>query len=317
MKNKKFILGLTFLVAGTLLFTNCKKESPKVPEPDKDFGSSSDAALALYILSDINEICAQSGDGGANVPDYDGIINRDTVAKIVTVTYNNLKGPDGKVRDGVLKYSFGPSTLGAKYYRQPGYKATVEAINFSVDGYSVIINSMDISNSTTNGFNPAVTNLTWVQNLNMEIWKPNGENKITANGSLTKTLINTNPATAGTGTMVPYTNINTAIKWQFAKITNHGTIQGESSDLRKYKAVVEKETALKRDLSCAPDVLLFPRKHPIIKGMVTLDVDPDNANLTTKKHMRYIDYDPFKNETCDYNTSITINGISYSMDMNQ
>jgi len=315
MKNKKFTIGLTLLIAGALVFTNCKKESPQPAEPDMDFTSSEDFCLSNYIVQDINEICAQSGDGGSSLPFFNGSINRDTINKKVTVTFNNTLGNDAKVRNGVLVFSYANSTIGAKYYRQPGYKAVATSTSYVVDGYSVNINSMTIDNLTANGFVPAKDSLTWKQTCDVDVWKPSDADKITVKGWMNKILLNTNPA-LGTGTMVPYTSITTPIKWGYAQVGYHGELSGVTSDMNSYKADIWKSTMLKRYFGCAPDKLTHPERHPNIKGQIIFDVDPNNSNLTTKKEVRTIDYDPFKNEHCDYNTSITIKGISYSKDMN-
>ncbi len=175
MKNKNFILGLT-LLAGSLMFTGCgKKQSPQPADPDKDFGSSTDVGLATYIVSDINEMAAQSGDGGSSLPFYSGVIFRDTVNKRVTVTFSATKGADGKIRNGVLMFNYASSTNNAKYYRQPGYVGVVTATAYVVDGYQVDINGMTIKNITptyANAINVAKDSMTWSQTVDVNVWKP-------------------------------------------------------------------------------------------------------------------------------------------------
>lgn len=311
MKNKKIILGLT-LVAGALMFTGCgKKQSAQPPAAPvaEDFVSSSDAGMTQFIISDINEICAQSCDGGSSLPFYSGVIFRDTVNKKVTVTYSNTKGADGKIRNGVLMFNFASSTNNAKYYRQPGYIAVVTSTAYTVDGYAVDVNSMSIKNITpsfANAVNPAKDSLTWTQTLDINVWKPNDPDKITAAGTITKQLLNTNSTQT-------FTNIQVPINWKYAWVGNYGSFSGVTSDVAPYKAEIEKVNMIKRNYQCAPDKIPYPEKHPNIIGLMVLDIDPNNSNLATKKEKRYIDYGI---GDCDYNTTVTIRGVSYSLDIN-
>ncbi len=81
-----------------------------------------------------------------------------------------------------------------------------------------------------------------------------------------------------------------------------------------YTSVIEKANIIKRNFTCAPDKIFYPGKHPFVTGLIVLDVDPNNSNFATKKEKRYIDYGP--STDCDYNTTVTIKGISYSLDIN-
>ena len=128
MKNKKFAFGLTLLMAGSLVFTNCtKNKTNKAPDPDTEVQSTKDVTKVQMIVSDIYEMAGQAGDGAsgllpflsysplsvmqgtATINSTNAVIFYDVVAKFYTVTFANTVGKDGHVRNGVLKYDFAGS----------------------------------------------------------------------------------------------------------------------------------------------------------------------------------------------------------------
>ena len=329
MKNKKYSIGLALLLTGSLALTFCTQDKTNVaPTADKDTSAATEVGMVELMVGDICEIGAQGCEGNSYITSYSynvpkaipnttlnstpANVNRDSTNKIFTITFNNTLGLDGKVRNGVLQFNYNTSTLNAKFNRQVGFRAVVTSTNYtcgdvdpammSVKAYSLTIGSMTIENKTPAGFNKAVTNLTWLQTSNMTIMNPAGGGTTTYNGSTTKTLLNT----SATGTVnAPYQSSAIPMKWSFARTGWFGTGSGVLANGTAYTYKSEDVTQLTRDFTCSPEKLVYPEKHPFMSGLYVISM--------AGKGDRNLD---FGQNSCDYNVTVTINGISYPLDIN-
>ena len=355
MKNKKFTIGLTLLVASSLFLANCTKgKKSEAPSPDYEMQSTQDVNRIQIILSDIHEIGATIG-GQNSVQGWQSYtpmtimqgtntINSIAAAVGATVTpgaqcfditFNNTVGKDGHVRNGYLKFYSGPTTTVAAcdYYDQPGWTAVVTGVGYTVDDYSVAINSMTITNTTIVGFpvapnTPTNTNLTWKQDADVTITRAVGTSTLTNKfkGSINKTLLNTRygvlvsipSATNATGitqttytAYVPSPRLLSCSK-QWASYSGQGT--GELQDVGVYGVTFN---GLTRNFNASPEKFLAitpsptitvgfvtPERHPFLSG--TLSFKPGS------KPTRDVDYG--SGDNFDYNAKVTISGITYDLD---
>jgi hypothetical protein len=311
MKNNKFtnVLGL-LMIAGTVLFTSCNgKKTNEAPEPDKETFSSTDAAIVHMIVTDIGEIGAQVCETQTS-PTFNSTITAITGSTLTygpavitnnfnqyAIQFNNTVGYDGKVRNGNIAFTYTPGANNATYYRVPQFTSTVVVTGYIVDGYTVNVNSMKLDNVTPTGFNPASVNLTWNLAADVNIIKPDGKT-LTWKGTITRELLNTNAAStySPTGTI--------PIKIQYAKLGYYGDGEGVTTTGGFYYTNIAKETMLTRDYTCAPEKILYPERHPFISGRMTVEIP--------SKEDRFVD---FGMTTCDYNLTISIDGITYHADV--
>lgn len=345
MKNKKFTVGLVLLAAGTLFLTNCTKDKMnEPPSPDYEFESTKEMNRIQMILSDINEMGAVAGDQFTNLFPYqsyaplsitqgtnvisstNAVIFADNTpgSGYYTITFNNTIGKDGHVRNGILKYSYGATTTVAAvdYYRQPGYTAVVTSTAYTVDDYSVTINNMKITNTTIVGFpvapnTPTNTNMTWRQDADVAISQAIGTTTVTNtfNGYINKTLLNTR-----IGTMVPMpiaspqtftvypTPFGSSLNWAKAWIAYSGEGTGNLHYAGSYGITF---TNLTRNMNSSPEafyssagMFVTPERHPFLSGVMSFKPG--------SKPTRDVDFG--YGENCDYNTKVTIEGITYDVD---
>jgi len=311
MKTRKLIFGLAGLVlAGSLMLTGCKKkETEKQEEPDKETGSAYDNSYAEGMAQDIQNIGAQ-GSENSNLTTFKGgngyIVGEIMVASCATIIPNSSTktytvdfgttgclGADGRFRKGMLIFNYSASTNSATAYRHPGFSCSVSANGYYVDGNQIIINNKTITNTTSLGFNPTTTDLTWSISANIQIVKPNNGGTITWTCSRTKTLLNTeDPTVYAVGGATP-------INWLKAKIQVGGTASGTNAGGETFSATA---TNLVRDMQCTPNSST-PHRHPFISG--TLDYTPGS------RPTRHIN---FGAGTCDFGAVVTINGVDYQVD---
>lgn len=346
MKNKKSTIGLMLLLAGSLVLTNCTKDKTnEAPTMDTDVSTSTEAITAQMILNDIHEIAGQVCETNAFLLGYhDGtplstvmgtttinssnaVVFADLVNEFFTVTFNNTVGKDGHVRNGVLKFDYAPTTTAAvDHYRQADFKCDVTATNYSVDDYTVNINSMRITNTTRLGFpntgtiTPANYNLTWTQASNVAITRLVGATTQTTsfNGTITKTLLNTNntaiPMPTGNITYTvfpaPYTTALYLNK-QYCQYSGNGT--GTLANGSTYSLDIT--SPLTRNFVSSPEPFISyggaiksPEKHPFLTGTVSFK--------PAGKSERTIDFGP-SGDIVDYNAKVTIDGVSYHVDIKQ
>ncbi len=296
-KIKSVVMIAAIVVASGLVVMSCKKNKDVTPA-DTDTEGAKDNSMAENASSDIISIGSQASDnstGGLSsyrMGEADQVLSscatvtRDTIAHIVTVTFNNSTCLDGRTRNGVLTFDYSASTGGARHYRDPGFSCTVTSNGYVVDGNQINIVSKTISNTTPVGFDPAVTNETWHIVANINVVKANG-NTISWSCDRTKTLLNTSTT---------YTNAQTPINWQMARVGITGTASGTRGNGETFTVTVTSQ--LIRDFgSCS-----IAGKHPFIQG--TLDYAPSN------KPVRHFD---FGSGTCDLNATVTINNVTYTI----
>jgi hypothetical protein len=315
MKTTKVSLSMAiFMVAASLMFTDCRKKDKTEPqEPDNEQSSATDNALAENTSNDMISMgsqCAENytittfkGSGAEGLllaPCATVASNASTItaATMYTVDFGTTgcTGADGRVRTGKLFFDFTGSTNNAKYYRNPGFKMVITSSNYVVDGNLVTITGKTITNTTPltipSGTNPG-TNLTWNINANISVVKAGNAGTVTWTCNRTKELTNTSDPNCYKGQSLP-------IDWKKAVVKLNGTASGTNSQSESYSATA---TNLVRDFNCTPD-LAKPQRHPFISG--TIDYKPGNrAN-------RLIDYG---NGTCDFNAVVTINGQSFTMSL--
>ena len=161
---KKFIF-ISSIVG--IISTSCNKKSPEPPTPDNDVTTAKDVVISYQTMNDVFLMAALTRDTYTNTPFFgnSGItIKKDTVGKIDSLIFNNALGTDKAVRNGTIVIKYAGSTLNAKYIRQPGFKCVVELYNYTINTTTITANSILISNTTPNGFNPNTTKLTWSAN---------------------------------------------------------------------------------------------------------------------------------------------------------
>ncbi len=297
MKKTFFLLGL----AGIVL-TACNKKSPEPATPDSDVTTAKDALKSYEISNDVFLMAALTRDTYTATPFFgsSGVtIVSDTIAKIDTLLLNNAQGTDGYIRNGKIVIKYAASTLNAKYIRQPGFKCSVELYNYTINTTSVSASSIQISNTTPNGFNPNTTNLSWSATFT-NFTTNDGTKSVVFNGTQSIQLLNTNTSTV-------YNNTgNIPIQWQNAIISVTGNSTG-SNPKGSFEVTFNTPSTdyLYRNLKdCAPEGFLKPGKHPFTKGLIYLKPNGKNTQVVNVGE-----------GNCDYNVTVTIDGITYQTDV--
>lgn len=346
MKNKKSTIGLMLLLAGSLVFTNCTKDKTNhEPAMDTDVNTSAEAVTAQMIISDIHEIAGQVCETNSYLLGYhDGTplttvmgtttinsnaatIVADLINEFFTVTFNNTVGKDGHVRNGVLKFDYAPTVVAAvDHYRQAAFICNVTGIGYTVDDYTVQINSMQIKNTTPLGFpntgtlTPVNVNLSWSQTCDVQIMKASGTTTQTTSfaGTINKTLKNTNntaiPMPTGNLTYTvfpsPYTTALYLNK-QYCEYTGGGI--GTLANGTPY--FYEITSPVTRNFVSSPEpflssngAIISPEKHPFLTGTVSF--------RPKERKDRIIDFGG-NGSIVDYNASVTIDGVTYHVDVKQ
>lgn len=298
MKKSFIFIG----IIGMALTACNKKNSPEPPTPDSDMTTSKDAVKSYEVMNDVFLITALTRDTYTATPFFGntGIsIQKDTVAKIDTITFTNATGTDKVVRNGKIVINYNASTLNAKYIRQPGFKCTVQLINYSINTTTMSANSIVISNTTPNGFNPNTTNLSWsaaYTNFAMN----DGSRTVVMTATHKIVLNNTKDPNVYNSTG------NLPIQWQNANINLTGDGNG-SNNIGSFEVKFNQPESdfLYRDFkNCTPEGFVKPGKHPFIKGL--LYIKPNGKNTQTVN---------LGEGTCDYNVKVTIDGITYQTDV--
>lgn len=299
MKTNKLTLALAgLMIASAAIVSSCSKKDTTTPTTkDSDASGASDNHLAEGTSNDIVSMGSQASDNTtANLSSYRlggqtqilglscATVTRDTVLKVITVTFSGGQCLDGRTRSGTIVYTYSNSINGAKHYRDPGFELDVTSSNYVVDGNAVSIANKTIKNTTPVGFNPATTNETWSISANITINKASG-GSVTWSCNHTKTLLNT---------ITAYTNASTPIDWPHAKIGITGNASGARSSGETFTSNITNQ--LVRDFGGCD----INGRRPFIQG--TFDYTPSG------KATRTFDYG---NGSCDLNATVTINGVSY------
>jgi hypothetical protein len=308
MKTNKILFGATMLVlAGSLLFTSCRKKDKKEEEPDQETSTASDNANMENISSDIDAMGGEAAESGTIVgrgTEIGGISLAPSAtvtgfgSSTITVDFGTgITCKDGRVRSGKIIYDLSGSPSSATFYRNPGFKVVVTSQNYVVDGNAVTIINKTIQNTTpaSVGGQTVYTgiDLTWSVSSNISVVKANNGGTVTWTCSRTKTLINSNDATCYHGQTLPIT-------WAKAKIKLSGSASGTNAKSEGYSVTA---TDLIRDFNCTPSSI-HPNKHPFISG--TMDYKPGD------RPTRHIDYG---NGGCDNNCTVTVNGVTYAVEL--
>ncbi len=352
MKNKKFTIGLTLLLTSTLLLTNCtKNKTNDPPVPDNNTQSTADLVELQMIMGDIIEMAGQGHDATGISPYLSSTLtavkvgttmvasnpvapNVQTVPKYYTISFTNTPGNDGHVRNGVLKYDYvtSTSTVPIIVHSTPGFIANVTATAYTIDNYSVSINSMTIKNLVASGFpltaglTPTNVNLSWSISANLTVASPSWTRNIT--GDWTKTLLNTGnqavpmPLT-GTQTFTIFQGPSYAsVIWAKAYVSYSGSgtanLQGTTGGGSIIKYTMNNLT---RNFNSSPEGYKYikyvpstnlyfcpnvddPERHPFLSGLMNFQ---EGANPN-----RQVDFGA--GDVADYNAKVTISGITYDID---
>lgn len=301
---KKSILILS--LAGLCMISSCnKKNSPEPSTPDSDMTTAKDAVKSYEVMNDVFLMVALTRDTYTATPFFGNtgvVIKKDTVAKIDSLILSNAVGTDGCIRTGKIVIKYGASTLNAKFIRQPGFKCTVELYNYqciTTVTTNISATSIQISNTTPNGFNPNSAKLTWsAAYTNFTI--NDGSRSVVLTSTHAITLNNTNDATVYNSTG------NIPIQWQNANINLTGNGNG-SNNLGSFEITFNSASSdyLFRDFkNCAPEGFVKPGKHPFIKGLIYVKPNGKNAQVVN-----------LGEGTCDYNIKVTIDGITRQTDV--
>lgn len=299
MRNSILIVS----VLGALITFSCsKKNSPEPATPDSDLTTAKDVIKSYEIMNDVFLMAALTRDTYTATPFFgnSGVsIKKDTVAKKDSLVLTNALGRDGAVRNGTIVIDYSSSVLNAKFIRQPGFKCSVQLLNYTINSMTVSATSIQISNTTPNGFNPNTTNLSWsaaYTNFTMN----NGNSSVIITSTHVITLNNTKDPTV-------YNNTGSIpIQWQNANINVYGNGSGSNSK-GSFEITFDNPSAdfLFRDFkSCSPEGFVKPGKHPFTKGLIYLKPNSKNTQIVN-----------VGDGTCDYNIKVTIDGITYQTDV--
>ncbi|MBI4946928.1 MAG: hypothetical protein HY840_11085 [Bacteroidetes bacterium] len=301
MKTSKITLAIAaIMLSMAVVVISCKKKDAAPEETptatDSETAGASDNSMAERMSDDVSDMGGQASENGsmssyrlaqgssllmacASVT-YDSVVN-----KVITVTFNGQICMDGHTRSGSIIFDYSGSSLGARFYRHPGFKCVVTTSNYVVDGMAVTL-SKTIRNTTSPNFNPSTTNLTWSDTTSVSIVKSNGTVAWTSNKE--KTLLNTSDPSVYLGPLK-------AIVWSNAIIGITGNASGTTVKGESYTATVTSQ--LVRDMTCSPDTAHLG-SHPFIHG--TLDFTPGT------KATRHIDYGYPNQGACDNQALVTI-----------
>ncbi len=345
MKMKKFATKFSAVALIALALTSCKKTPNEAPVADTEFQSSIDASAASMIVTDIDMMVAQASERsymffystyGATTNNTCTVL-RDTTNKVNILTFNNARGADGVVRNGVITINYqtcstGTATApGQVYIRNPYHQSVVSFVNYSV-GKFVVANtsSIVVKNTTPAGYTRSVTPLSWSISglLKLADTTDNGANHaddITWEGQFSKTLTNSTSNTIHPATTLPINWITGQPGIQTGTVNSsnnainpngkNGIVKytGSAKGLTKsastsYSYTIENTNPLYRDFGCSPDYYISPEQHPITKGKVTFK--------TGDKAVRTIYYGDQKDVVgyCDNSGIVYINGVSYNVD---
>lgn len=303
---RRIIFGASLLVlAGSLMFTSCRKPKKEEETPDQETSTASDNANMENISADMDALGAQAAETGTVSLRGNGtgmleMAPNATVtgfgSSTITVDFGSgVTGPDGRTRSGKLFFDLSgctPST--SVYYRNPGFKVVITSQNYVVDGNAVTINNKTIQNTTPQSVNSQTVysgvNLSWRITANISV--TSGTKTVTWVCDRTKELINSNDANCYHGQLVPIT-------WSKAIVKLNGSASGVNAKQEQYSVTA---TNLVRDFNCSPNT--NPNRHPFISG--TLDYKPGS------RPTRHIDYG---NGGCDNAALVTVNGVTYSMNL--
>lgn len=303
---------LLVLLAGSLLalcYTGCKKPGTAEPDPytyNAELQSTNDACFAMLTVSDI-EMCMAFVAEGVLTPYFympaspGGIsVTRDTVAKYLFVSYNNVLCKDGKTRDGSIAMNYNFAHPNAKYYRDVNFSGKIVLINYKVNKWEITnVTDLIVTNQRSAGpFNPATANMSWRINGRLKMKRLSDNKEIYWDGDVLKTLANTNNPAVWPNTQSP-------IDWRPAMVQYTGKASGTAGGLNySYEADATKPPL--RDFGCLyvpaglPNALL----HPFTAGAAKVTV--------SNYHPRLLSYGA--PGMCDNSGIVSFHGETYQLD---
>jgi hypothetical protein len=348
-------LGLALVVAGSLVLTNCtKNKTNKIVEPDTDTEAARDVARAVQTVVEINDIVAPLNEDNTPVTLYTyyaplsmsvttgtvttvvnstaPIVNQQFSSKFNDITFSNTIGKDGIRKNGMIHCDFSATaaTANADKYRHAGWDCKVTSPSGLIwNNDTIFIYSYRIFNTTTVGFpgtgasplQPSKgVKITWQITANIAIHREDGK-WIKWNGTLNRTLENTNNTSVPMppGTLVttftvfpsPYT---LAYYNQRSYCSYTGSGKGDAvANGDTYVMEISSDFPLMRNMNSSPEaftnpvsnMLITPEKHPFVSGVMY--VDPGT------KTKRKVDFG--MPDVVDYDAKVTIDGITYGVDM--
>jgi len=313
--NKIILIACLVAISSAMSLSSCKKRTKKqAEEPDREANTARDNARVENVNSDIDFMGSQLSETG-NLSTYktsgnQGLTDILSIAPCATVTgygtstitvdfgTSGCDGQDKRKRTGKLIFDLSGSTPSTSVnYRNPGFKMKVSSLNYMVDSMLVEIINKEITNTTPasigTGTNTGGVNLTWSVTANIKVTKPNSGGTITWVCNRTKELVNTmSPPYCYNGQLL-------AIDWTKAIVKINGNASGTNAKGENYTVTA---TNLIRDFNCSPSSLQ-PKRHPFVEGK--LDYKPGS------RPTRYFDFG--KKEDCDFNATVTINGVTYAI----
>lgn len=345
---KKIKLGCSLLMAAALFLTSCnKKKANEAPEQDMEFETSKYVTFGNNIATEIEIISSYLGENylttgyftptpgsGTLSPTYTITTLRDTAQKKLYITYTGtVTCRDGKKRNGTIVIDYSASTQGAKFYRDPGFKASISLNNYWCDGWWVDdVVPITLTNNMATNYSPASDDINWTMSGYLSIIPDvaaDSVKKVVWNGTLKKTLTNTentNIFAASKASPINWVRYNAAgTPTAGAIVAYSGTVTGVTKHDISYTFAIDSDkpaTALTRDFSCSPDKILavtntpsvvtyYSEFHPFISGKAKFtSLGPGTAEP------RYIDYaSGDAGAPCDNAATITIKGVTYNLDL--
>lgn len=342
MKLKQFTYGISIIASALLLTTGCnKKASSPPPEADKEFSSAVDAQYLEETINDIVLMCAQSSENGSMLfyshnPALNGssitktvTLNRDTIQTVrkVTITFNDAVCFDGKRRNGsiVCDYSTSNVTFGANYFRQAGYRAIISLNNYVVDGWKITNvsgSNIIIENKAPAAYVPSNTILSWdiTGDLKFRNTAPNSLDSMTWKSARRMILANSTSSAVVTTTALPIKWALAQVEWCGIKKDDETVATGKTIKGEEYISSIkdDKEFRLWKSMTCAPNgqspsngvnspnIPFLSQRHPFTKGIMKFTLTPK------KDSPRTLD---IGDGTCDSKANITIDGITYGLDL--
>jgi hypothetical protein len=342
MKLKQFTYGISIIASALLLTTGCnKKANSTPPEADKEFSSAVDAQWAEETVNDIVLMCAQSSENGSMLfyshnPALNGasITNtvtllRDTIQAVrkVTITFNNAVCYDGKRRNGsiVCDYSTSNVSMGANYFRQAGYRAIISLNNFTVDGWKITNvsgSNIVIENKAPAAYIPSNTILSWdiIGDLKFRNTALNSLDSMTWKSSRRMILANSTSSAIVTSTAAPIKWALAQVEWCGKNTMDETVVTGKTIKGDEYITSIkdDKDFRFMKSMTCAPNgqsplngvnspnIPFLSQRHPFTKGMMKFTL------LPKKDSPRAVD---IGDGTCDSKATVTIDGITYGLDL--
>src|SRR5579872_1285703 len=142
MKTRKLTLALAAILLTSAAFvSSCKKKT--TDDKDSDTTAASDNSMAESSSNDAIKMAGQASESGSLSSYKLGEQNNSILSSCAVLVYDSVTSKtitvnfgstpclcaDGHYRNGTVKFDYSGSTLGAKFYRNPGFKCIVTTPN--------------------------------------------------------------------------------------------------------------------------------------------------------------------------------------------